>query len=176
MSLQEARIGSDIGGHHSARARTDDWLTPPSILIALGDFDLDPCASTGQPWSTARKRYVEADNGLMQPWEGRVWLNPPYGRESAEWLERLALHGNGIALLFARTETKMFFTSVWPKASALLFIRGRLNFYFPNGERALKNAGGPTVLVAYGVRNAHALELSGISGQFIRLANAEVAA
>lgn len=174
MSLQEARLGKGIGGHHSARSRTDVWLTPPKILAALGEFDLDPCAATGQPWKTARHHFVEADNGLMQPWVGRVWLNPPYGKEAAAWLDRLAQHGDGIALIFARTETQMFFASVWPKASALLFIRGRLNFHLPNGERATKNAGGPTVLAAYGARNANALELSGIPGAFIRLVGVQL--
>ena len=35
-----------IGSHTRAvRGRTDDWLTPPEIIAALGRFDLDPCAS-----------------------------------------------------------------------------------------------------------------------------------
>lgn len=169
MSLQEANLTKGISGHHSTKARTDDWLTPPEILKSLGEFDLDPCASTGQPWQTARNQFTEADNGLMQPWAGRVWLNPPYGLEATYWMEKLAVHGNGIALIFARTETQMFFTSVWPKASAVLFIRGRLNFHYPCGSRAPRNAGGPSVLVAYGILNAHSLELSGIAGAFVRL-------
>jgi len=169
VSLVEERLGRGIRGHHSARAKTDDWLTPPEILNALGPFDLDPCASRNQPWRTATVQFTEDDNGLLQAWKGRVWLNPPYGKEAAEWLERMALHGNGIALVFARTETKMFFTSVWPKASALLFLRGRLNFHRPGGDRSTKNAGGPTVLIAYGLSNAHRLEACGIPGAFVRL-------
>ncbi|WP_280940170.1 hypothetical protein [Mesorhizobium sp. WSM1293] len=41
-----------IGSHHSARAGTDVWLTPPAILAALGgaeSFDLDPCAPLDRP-------------------------------------------------------------------------------------------------------------------------------
>lgn len=38
-------------------------------------------------------------------------------------LNRLALHGTGIALVFARTDTASFFTEVWPVARCLLFIR-----------------------------------------------------
>ena len=53
-----------IGGHHSARSRTNEWLTPPSVLQALGPFDLDPCAPVTRPWPTAREHYTEIDNGL----------------------------------------------------------------------------------------------------------------
>jgi len=96
-------------------------------------------------------------------------LNPPYGPETGKWLERLAKHGNGIALIFARTETEMFFRWGWEAADAMLFIRGRLHFHDVHGQRAKGNAGGPSVLIAYGTANAEALRTCGIAGQFIRL-------
>lgn len=83
----------------------DEWLTPPEIVHALGDFDLDPCAPVRRPWSTATHHYTVLDNGLTKPWFSRVWMNPPYGRETGIWLNKLAVHGDGIALVFARTET-----------------------------------------------------------------------
>ena len=88
----------------------------------------------------------------MLPWHGLVWLNPPYGREAGAWLNRLALHGAGIALVFARTETRSFFDNVWPHAQGLLFLRGRLTFHRPDGSASPKgyNSGGPSVLIAYG--------------------------
>lgn len=79
---------------------------------------------------------VWPQDGLRLPWVGRVWLNPPFGSVAAKWLARLADHGNGIALIPARTETKMFYASVWGRASSLLFLRGRPHFHFPNGSRA----------------------------------------
>ena len=112
-----------------------EWLTPPEIIKALGEFDLDPCAPVNRPWDTAKKHYTITDNGLRQTWEGRVWLNPPYGNETAEWMKRLALHGDGIALTFARTETRMFFESIWGKADAILFLKGRLRFYNVDGTK-----------------------------------------
>src|SRR5690606_26178062 len=111
---------------------------------------------------TAAAHYTILDDGLKQPWHGRVWCNPPYGLEAAKWLDRLADHGDGIALIFARTETVMFFEHVWAKATALLFIRGRLHFHHVNGQRANANSGAPSVLVAYGERNAAALRNSGV--------------
>lgn len=158
-----------MGSHHGPIMGKDEWLTPPEILRALGEFDLDPCAPIARPWEMARKHYTVLDNGLAQPWGGRVWCNPPYGLEAAQWLRRLAAHGNGIALIFARTETEMFFESVWKAATAVLFLRGRLNFHHVNGERAKANSGAPSVLVAYGPENAIALSNCGIEGAFVPL-------
>lgn len=160
-----------MGGHHRPiEGATDTWLTPPEILRALGEFDTDPCCPPDMPWRTAKVMYTEVDNGLMMPWLGRVWLNPPYGRETGRWLEQLAMHGDGIALVFARTETEMFHRNVWERASAVLFLEGRLNFYSPDGKRSERNAGAPSVLVAYGQPNVEALEQCGIRGKLVRLA------
>lgn len=147
----------------------DEWLTPVELIESLGTFDLDPCSPINRPWPTANIHYTKQDDGLKQNWNGRVWLNPPYGREATAWLERLAAHGNGIALIFARTETEMFFNHVWNKADALLFLKGRLYFYHSTGERGHTNAGAPSVLVAYGVDNVRALEKIKQAGKLIYL-------
>jgi hypothetical protein len=160
------------GGHQSARMESDVWLTPPFILHALGAFDLDPCAPADRPWDMAARHFTRKDNGLVQPWCGRVWCNPPYGREVDRWLRRLRQHGDGIALIFARTETEYFFDEIWPHADALLFIEGRLHFHKPDGRRAKTNAGAPSVLIAYGPRNCDALRAASegaIRGQYIDL-------
>lgn len=120
-------------GQDGGTATTHDWLTPPEILQALGDFDLDPCASEHQPWRTAREQLTIRDDGLARPWAGRVWCNPPYGPFAARWLERCADHGNAVAFVFARTETTVFQEQVWPKADAVLFLRGRVSFRLPGG-------------------------------------------
>ncbi|TSB47187.1 adenine methyltransferase [Alkalicoccobacillus porphyridii] len=147
-----------MGGHHSSAMGKDEWLTPPEIVESLGMFDLDPCAPIDRPWNTANKHLSILDNGLNTDWSGRVWLNPPYGRETTKWLDKLADHGNGIALIFARTETEMFFNHVWNKADALLFFKGRLHFYHVDGVRAKANAGAPSVLIAYGENNVATLK------------------
>jgi hypothetical protein len=161
------RTRNGIGGHQSATMRTDEWLTPPAIIQALGEFDLDPCSPISRPWDTAKKHYSILDNGLIKEWEGRVWLNPPYGSEAARWLNKMQFHGNGVSLIFARTETEMFFTHVWNKADSILFIEGRLFFHDVNGKRASANAGAPSCLVAYGENNVEALEKSGIRGKHL---------
>lgn len=158
-----------MGSHQSARMINDEWLTPPEILRALGAFDLDPCAPIVRPWEMAHRHYTAQDDGLSLPWSGRVWCNPPYGLQAAKWLERMADHGNGIALIFARTETDMFFRWVWERAHAVLFLRGRLYFHRVDGTRAAANAGAPSCLVAYGSVNADVLEACVINGIVLRL-------
>lgn len=157
-----------IGGHHSAAPKSQTWLTPPHIKRPLGRFDLDPCAAPG--WPTADVHYILPQDGLALPWFGRVWLNPPYEKKVLPlWLQKLWQHGRGIALIFARTETDTFFRHVWDQAHALLFIRGRLHFHLPDGTEAEDNAGGPSVLIGYGVEELDVLADCQIPGQFVPL-------
>lgn len=158
-----------IGSHQSAAAKSDTWLTPPELLEALGPFDLDPCTPVCMPWPTATERFTPDDDGLSRLWFGRVWLNPPYGRAVDQWLDRMARHDHGTALVFARTETAAFHKHIWRAASALLFLEGRLHFHRADGVRAAANAGAPSVLAAYGVEDADRLAESGIDGAFVPL-------
>lgn len=156
-----------MGSHQSAVMMSDTWLTPPAVIRALGEFDLDPCTPEYMPWETAKHRYTIKDNGLIQNWFGRVWLNPPYGAEAIKWLAKLSSHGNGIALTFARTETEMFFGQIWEKCNGILFMKGRLHFHHPDGTRAKANAGAPSCLIAYGDNNADCLESCALPGQYL---------
>lgn len=151
-----------LSGHQSPRMKNDEWLTPPSILQPLGEFDLDPCAPINRPWDTAKEHYTIADDGLSKEWVGRVWVNPPFGTEAIKWMRRIAEHGNGIALIPARTETKMFYECVWGIADAVLFIKGRPHFHYVDGSRANFNSGAPICLIAYGKDNAEVLRESGL--------------
>jgi phage N-6-adenine-methyltransferase len=158
-------------GNESSVSGTDVWLTPPHILKSLGGgagFDLDPCASIDRPWDTARHHYTIEDDGLAQEWFGRVWCNPPYGKAMNPFLKKMVEHGNGIVLIFARTETRAFFDYVWDHANAILFIKGRLKFHTPDGKVA-GTAGSPSVLIAYGEDNVKALENCGIEGKLVYL-------
>lgn len=142
--------------------KNDEWLTPPEILAALGEFDLDPCAPVCRPWHTARRHYTKLEDGLSQEWTGRVWLNPPFGREAVKWLRKMADHRSGIALIAARTETEMFYECVWSRATAVLFLKGRPHFYFVTGMRAPFNSGAPICLIAYSEQDAAILQASGL--------------
>jgi hypothetical protein len=161
-----------IGSHQSANAGTHTWLTPPEIIQALGHFDLDPCACPEpEPWITASEHWTRKDQPLLRPWHGRVWLNPPFGPKSLvlTFMRRMADHGRGTALLFARTETQLFFDTVWDQATAILFLKGRPHFHHQDGRRASANSGAPVCLIAYGGEDAMRLHASRIPGRFIPL-------
>lgn len=149
--------------HLPNEGKTSEWYTPPEIFDALGlAFDLDPCAPVGGvPWVPARRYYDWVEDGLTRPWEGRVWLNPPYGKEAGTWLRKLADHGDGIALVFARTDVRWWHDAV-PNASAVCFVRGRLTFIAGAGQSAPGNSGGPSALIAFGDECARAVRDSGL--------------
>jgi hypothetical protein len=155
-------------GNESKLAGTEVWLTPPYIIEALGQFDLDPCSSTDRPWDTAKHHYTIEDDGLIQPWFGRVWCNPPYGPKLSPFLRKMAEHNNGIALVFARTETRAFFDFVWAEATAIFFIKGRIKFHKPDGSLSGKS-GSPSVLIAYGEEQAEILKNCSLAGKYLRI-------
>lgn len=156
-----------IGKHQSAKSKTDEWLTPPEIIQALGEFDLDPCSPVNRPWDTAKQHYTILDNGLLKEWTGRVFLNPPYGNIIDLWMQKMAMHYHGTALTFARTDRNTFHNYVFPVADSLYFIKQRLHFYDVNGVRAKANSGAPSVLIAYGERDSERLASSGIKGHHV---------
>lgn len=143
------------------RGNSDDHLSDPRLVKALGPWDLDPAASVNQPWPTARVMWDRHDDGLSRDWSFAklVFLNPPYSAAMYDWLDRLADHGSGVALVFARTDTAGFHRAVWARADALYFFRGRLWFYRPvTGERFSENAGSPSVACAFGAEAVKRLE------------------
>lgn len=155
--------GSTMKNFNLNIANNDEWLTPPEILRALGPFDLDPDAPIIRPWDMAARHYTKRDDGMAQPWEGRIWLNPPYGRETFRWLARLAEHGSGLALIFARTETVGFHEQIWAKAHAIFFFRGRLRFHRVSGERS-GPANAPSCLVSYSASDTARLQSAHTNG------------
>jgi len=120
----------------------------------------------------AARHYTES--GLALPWTGRVWLNPPYGPRVFEWVKRLAEHGNGIALIPARTETRGFHDWVWGRAAGVFFFRGRLAFYNADGTVANGSFGAPCCLVAYGENNRNAIADSGLHGVIAYTSNSTI--
>ncbi len=176
MPNTSASAASSTGGHTVLtfayeNNEKDHWLTPPALLKALGEFYLDPCANIHQPWRTAKVQYaLPEQDGLLLPWSGRVFANPPYGNQTGKWVQRMALHNNGIMLIFARTETHDF-RPIWKYATALLFLYKRLKFHTPDGKLP-KGGGGtaPSVLVAFGkqqVSSLASLPQKGFAGALI---------
>jgi hypothetical protein len=119
--------------HYSSA--TPEWYTPPAILErvvrVLGSIDLDPCSDGPTSLVPASRRLTRADDGLAQLWSGRVFLNPPYGRDIGRWVEKLVSSyeqghvAEAIALLPARTDTTWFAVLA---SYPVCFVRGRVRF------------------------------------------------
>ncbi len=134
----------------------DDYYTPPEIFEALGlTFDLDVCAPEhGIPWIPTRKHYSIKDDGLAQPWHGRVWMNPPFSN-SSPWVDKWLNHANGIALV--PTSRAHWYGRLWNSDALLVHPVDKPMFRFitPDGKR--KNIYMPVILAALGDENKHAL-------------------
>lgn len=153
--------------HVASPHPSDDWYTPKSIFDALGlTFDLDPCSPGPNHWVPARRIYTKEDDGLIQDWEGLVWMNPPFGGRHGHvpWLRKFLSHNNGIALVRAYTSAGWFHDYA-TKADSMLFPRGKTKFVRPDGSiGAAPNHG--VVLLGMGDAANKALRQSGL-GLFV---------
>jgi hypothetical protein len=154
-----------LGSHQRSVGKSQVHITPKWIIDRLGPFDLDPCAAYPRPWDCARVSYF--GGGLQKQWKGRVWLNPPFDRYVVgDWIRKLAEHGEGTALLHARTEAE-WFEPCWNDALALLFMADRIKFCRPDGSEQPANSGAPPVLVAFGAVDVERLARSYIPGAMV---------
>jgi phage N-6-adenine-methyltransferase len=142
-------------------SQTDEWPTPQDFYdqleAELGPFDLDPAAT---PENAKCERYfTREDDGLAQHWTGRVFVNPPYGRPLAGWMQKAwESSQNGcevvVCLVPARTDTRWWHE--YAMRGEVRWVRGRLRFgdagnsapfasavvVFRNAEIAARNGAG----------------------------------
>ena len=149
--------------HESFVNNSVEWYTPPELFDALGlVFDLDPCSpGQGLTHVPAHKVYTEADDGLVQPWHGMVFVNPPYGTQTGKWMDKLADHGNGVALVFARPDTAWAQRAI-RAADITCFIRGRVRFYQGDKHTLGGTPGSGSMLLGYGDKAVEAITNAGL--------------
>lgn len=100
---------------------------------------------------------------------GRIWLNPPYSKPLMwQFVEKLAEHGNGIALLFNRCDSNKFQDIIFTKATGMMFLRNRIKFFRPDGTRG-DSPGCGSILIAFGEDNAEILRTCDIAGKYVRI-------
>jgi ParB family chromosome partitioning protein len=122
-----------------------DWYTPGVYLDAaravLGAIDLDPASSdAAQQLVQAGTYFTKDDDGLAQPWAGKVWLNPPCAQPLVtQFTEKLAEHFKAgdvtaaVVLVNNATETQWFQTLA-SEASAVCFLVRRVRFLDADGS------------------------------------------
>ena len=116
-------------------SESNEWETPQDLYDELDKefgFTLDPCASPSN--AKHDNFYTKSDDGLAKDWRDQVvFMNPPYGREISKWIEKAyteSLHQDCVivCLIPARTDTKYWHDFIFPYASDIRFIKGRLKF------------------------------------------------
>lgn len=134
---------------------TPEWYTPHHIIDRVielfGEIDLDPCSNAKDDAANvpALNHYTVDDDGLAQPWLGRVYMNPPYGDEIGPWVARLVQAyqseeiTDAVALLPGRTDTAWFQPLF---AYPICFVRGRLKFSGSDNSATF-----PSVIVYLGI-------------------------
>jgi phage N-6-adenine-methyltransferase len=128
---------------------TDEWETPRSLFDELstifGGFTLDPCATPQN--AKCQTFFTREQDGLARRWGGKVFMNPPYGRDIGRWVKKAydeSLRGAlVVCLLPARTDPRWWQDYV--KHGYVYFLRGRLRF-----GTALNSAPFPSAIVTFG--------------------------
>lgn len=141
----QAIVELPVKPHVGRNSGDNEWYTPAEFVQAaravMNGIDLDPASSeVANEVIEAESFYTEADDGLVQPWAGRVWMNPPYAQPAVDrFCARLArTYASGevteaCVLVNNATETAWFYT-IAAQASAMCFPRGRIKFWHPDKE------------------------------------------
>lgn len=132
-------------------SNSNEWYTPSYVFNELNKrykFTLDAAANENN--AKCDRFFTQEDDGLKQCWANEsVWLNPPYGREIGKWVKKAKMEsekGSQVVMLIpARTETKYWHEYIFPHASKILFVSGRLKF-----GGAPNNAPFPSAVIVFG--------------------------
>ena len=122
--LQKAMISS----------KTNEWETPQDLFDELNkefSFTLDPCATDKN--AKCSKYYTKKENGLNQSWnEEVVFMNPPYGGSTGLWIKKACEESKQgaivVCLIVSSTDRSYWHDYIFPYASEIRFLRGRIKF------------------------------------------------
>ena len=134
-------------------AKRQDWETPQALFDELNKefaFTIDAAATPDN--AKLPRFWTPEKDALAQEWGGeRVWLNPPYGRELAQWTRKAAESvqkpGTIVVMLIpARTDTRWFHEYIYHRAE-IRFLRGRLKYEL--GGEPQQSATFPSMLAIF---------------------------
>lgn len=151
-------------------SESNEWYTPVQYIEAaravMGGIDLDPAScEKANRVVNAETYYTAEDDGFAQDWHGRVWLNPPYGRDDANgsnqarWSARLIADYNAerieaAVLLVSANTSEKWFQPLWD--FPICFTDHRIDFT-PAGQQS-SGANHGSVLIYFGTDTARFCE------------------
>jgi phage N-6-adenine-methyltransferase len=111
---------------------TDEWSTPKRLFMELDrefQFTLDVCATADN--TKCKEWFSKFTDGLIQPWRGTCWMNPPYGKEISKWMRKALTTANlgqatVVCLVPSRTDTAWWHD--YAMMGEIRFLRGRVRF------------------------------------------------
>jgi phage N-6-adenine-methyltransferase len=138
-------------------SKNTTWITPQWIIDAIGLSDLDPCGYKldGKPIvETAHNYYTLEDkqNGLIDPWHGSIYCNPPYNNTHRWFIKCREYHqqtGEDVIILMKNIVERIFFQDEISNITGIVFIRDRVAFLNSEGKKQSKAMYG-SILVAFG--------------------------
>lgn len=147
------------------------WFTPTHLIESIrtfygGTIDLDPTSEPlAQQAVQARRYYTKEDNGLMLPWTGRVYCNPPYAKtergasqleafvEKADREYRLGNASEILLLIPVNSATKW-----WNVLSPYLMCMPDKRLIFRTEQGTRDSAQFPNALFYFGTRRGAFME------------------
>lgn len=133
------------GAHVMHNSGDNEWYTPKPYIEAaravMGGIDTDPAShEEANKIVNAGEYFTVEDDGLIQEWCGRVWLNPPYeGKLIVQFMDKLAesvksgATTEATVLVNNATETR-WFACLASVSACLCFPTGRIKFWHPRKE------------------------------------------
>ena len=115
-------------------SKTNEWTTPQSLFDKLNDefgFTLDPCCQVET--AKCQKYYTQKENGIIQDWSNDVvFMNPPYGGHTGDWIKKALDESRAgatvVCLIVSATDRSYWHEYIFPYASEIRFLRGRIKF------------------------------------------------
>jgi phage N-6-adenine-methyltransferase len=152
---QARQISREIWGHNvrgTLGSGENEWYTPTKYIelarTVLGEIDLDPASSPpAQEVVRAKEFFTAEQDGLLRPWHGRVWLNPPYAQPLiGQFIDKLLEERSAGNITAAIALVHNYTSSSWFQRAAqivdgICFAAQRIAFESPDGEKAAPTQG-----------------------------------
>ena len=180
--LRVCELTGKADGALTKQSLTNEHYTPNPYLVAarkvLGAIDLDPASNAkANRIVKAKKFFTLEDDGLLQDWFGRVWLNPPYGGKVGAFIAKF-MQGlddgditAGIILVNSQATDTAWFQPLFD--GTLCFTDHRISFYGPTTAKDRSGSTHGSVFVYFGKDEKKFVEVFKEFGAVVRRVEAE---